>query len=160
MPIKYSLECSQLRCNYQNCPENFSTRDSFSVPNSSKDDLKLHRLGPGIALFKGKEKFKMNSNLKSKGKTAMETSMSTVKKSTESKMPTLGGISLPEIAVLGAAGFVLWKNREKISTLLEDNGINVPSFLNSDISDLIQSGVSMLGNQATSKNTTARRHDA
>jgi len=80
----------------------------------------------------------------------------------ESKMPSFGGISLPEIAVLGAAGFVLWKNRAKISSLLENNGINVPTFLNSDLTDIIQSGVSMIENRGTSPETTSRsrRHDA
>jgi hypothetical protein len=63
---------------------------------------------------------------------------------TESKFPTLAGISLPEIAVLGAAGFVLWRNRSKIQSLLEDNGINVPSIFSADLPELIQSGVSLI----------------
>jgi hypothetical protein len=84
--------------------------------------------------------------------------------SVNSKLPTIGGISLAEVAVLGAAGFVLWRNRAKIQTLLEDNNINVPSFLSSDLSDLIQSGVSLIANKesksSTATSSRSRRHDA
>jgi hypothetical protein len=59
----------------------------------------------------------------------------------------LGGISIPEVAILGAAGYVLWKNRSKIAKLLETNGIEVPVLLNGDFSEVVQSGISLLGNK-------------
>jgi len=98
----------------------------------------------------------------------------TKKMGSETKMPTIAGISLPEIAVLGAAGFVLWKNREKVQTFLQDNGIETPSFLSGDLTNLIQSGVSMIGNKGgqsqgsqdrgqdrgQTSGSSSRKHDA
>jgi hypothetical protein len=76
----------------------------------------------------------------------------------------VGGISLVEMAVLGAAGFVVWKNREKIKDLLESSGLNVPSFLSSDLTDLIQSGVSIVSGKELIKNSSSSmksmKHDA
>ena len=69
---------------------------------------------------------------------------------------TLGGFSVPEIAVLGAAGFVVWKNRERILSLLEQNGIEVPEVFSGNISNLIQTGVEMLNN----KSNSSKMHDA
>ena len=93
---------------------------------------------------------------------ALNTNSPALSKSAHSKMPTFGGITLPEIAVLGAAGFVVWKNREKIQSLLEEHGISVPSFLSGDLSELIQSGVSAIANreQSASSRASSRRHDA
>lgn len=85
------------------------------------------------------------------------------KKAGGSKMPTIAGISILEVALMGAAGFVLWKNREKVKTILTDNGIEVPSFLSSDLNELIQSGVSLMGSKNASDRTTSghrRTHDA
>ena len=104
----------------------------------------------------------MNStSVKSRtSKSGLDSTVGSLTKS-NSKMPTFGGISIAEIAVLGAAGFVLWKNRSKISALLEENGIAVPSFLNSDISEIIQSGVSMMSDRDdSSPSSSSRRHDA
>jgi hypothetical protein len=67
---------------------------------------------------------------------------------------SFGGISLPELAVLGAAGFVVWKNREKIVGLLEDNGITAPSILSGNVSELVQSGISMISGK------DSQAHDA
>ena len=53
---------------------------------------------------------------------------------------TLSAITVAEIAVIGAAGFVLWKNREKIQDFLEDKGVDLSSF-KGDIGDWIQRGV-------------------
>ena len=82
----------------------------------------------------------------------------------ESNMPTFGGISLPEIAVLAAAGFVVWKNRAKISNFLEDNGVGAPSFLNYDLAEIIQSGASLIDTKSPKGKKTAYqasgRHDA
>jgi hypothetical protein len=78
-------------------------------------------------------------------------------KSAVDKMPSIAGISLPEIAVLGAAGFVLWKNRSKIQSLLEQNGIAVPSILSGDFSELLQKGATAMGGQG---NNSVRKHDA
>jgi hypothetical protein len=63
----------------------------------------------------------------------------------QSKIPTVAGVSLVEIAVLGAAGYVVWKNRDKISNLLEENGMSSPAFLTADFSDLLRSGASAIG---------------
>lgn len=74
---------------------------------------------------------------------------------------SIAGISLPEIAVLGAAGYVLWKNREKIETFLTDNGIEVPAILSGDMSNLVQTGANLLANKNNSSSTSSRtRHDA
>jgi hypothetical protein len=92
-----------------------------------------------------------------------------LKSSVESKMPTIAGISLPEIAVLGAAGFVLWKNRSKIQALLEKNGIEVPSVFTGDFSELLQKGATAMGAQGEKSDrshsssegrSSVRRHDA
>jgi hypothetical protein len=107
-----------------------------------------------------------STSVKSKVKSFNDSSVSSnSSKASGGKMPTLGGISIVEIAVLGAAGFVLWKNREKISSLLEDNGITAPAILSSDLSEIIQSGVSMIGNRfgetaKTGTTSSSRRHDA
>ena len=83
----------------------------------------------------------------------------------QSKMPTVGGISLPEIAILGAAGFVLWRNRDKIVSFLEENGIDSPSFLSADLSDLIRQGAgaaiaSSGSNTPSVSGSRSRRQDA
>ena len=64
------------------------------------------------------------------------------------------GISLPELAVLGAAGFVIWKNRTKIGEILEENGITSPAILSGDFSDVIQSGVSMFSGKKDDATST------
>jgi len=87
-----------------------------------------------------------------------------VSKMNESKFPTVAGISIPEVALLGVAGYVLWRNREKIQSLLEDNNIDVPSFLSADFSELIQSGASLIGEKTQKRSRsaigTSRGHDA
>ena len=118
----------------------------------------------------------MNSEMNTQSKN--KNSSSSLMKPVESKIPSFGGISLPEIAILGAAGFVLWKNRSKIQAFLENNGINVPTFLSGDLSQLVQTGASAIHNRgentpatsnmsnnnknATGSNTMSsqRKHDA
>jgi hypothetical protein len=98
-----------------------------------------------------------------------KSAVSSVKSSVESKIPSIAGISLPEIAILGAAGFVLWKNRSKIQSLLEQNGIAVPTILSGDFSELLQKGATAMGGQgkenhrkqSTSQGSeSVRKHDA
>ena len=63
---------------------------------------------------------------------------------------TVGGITVVEIALLGAAGVVVWKNRAKIQKLLEKNGISASRLLSGDLSELIQTGAKFFGNKAES----------
>ncbi len=56
-------------------------------------------------------------------------------------------ITLPEIAILGAAGFVLWKNRGRIKTLLEENGITPSSFLPSQVNEWLKTGADLLSEE-------------
>jgi hypothetical protein len=68
----------------------------------------------------------------------------------------IAGISLPEIAILGAAGYVLWRNRKKIETFLNDNGIDTPSFMSGDVNDLLQTGANLLSKNG--KKAESSRH--
>ena len=52
-------------------------------------------------------------------------------------------MNLAEIAILGAAGFVLWSNREKIKGILEENGITAGSFLPTQITDWLRQGADL-----------------
>jgi hypothetical protein len=64
-------------------------------------------------------------------------------------------MTIPEIAVLGAAGYVAWKNRDKIRDFLEERGIDVPDVLTKDLGELVQSGLGFLGNQYATETETA-----
>ena len=66
----------------------------------------------------------------------------------------IAGISLPEIAVLAAAGYVVFRNREKIGNFLNENGIEVPTFLTGDMSDLVQSGANLLAGKTDNERAT------
>ena len=63
----------------------------------------------------------------------------------------IAGISIPEIAILGAAGYVLWRNREKIESFLNDKGIETPAFMSGDVNDLLQTGVNLLSGNSKTK---------
>ena len=52
----------------------------------------------------------------------------------------LGGISVLEIAVLGAAGFIVYRNREKLQALLTKAGFNLNTL---DFASVIPEHVSM-----------------
>ena len=57
---------------------------------------------------------------------------------------SFGGISLPELAVLGAAGFVIWKNRSQIEAILKKGGLEMPSMLTGDMNELIASSAAFI----------------
>ena len=68
---------------------------------------------------------------------------------------TIAGISLPEVALLGAAGVVVWRNREKIRDFLETRGIDVPAVFTKDLSEIIQSGVNMASGGAAEETSAS-----
>ena len=57
---------------------------------------------------------------------------------------SIGGIAIAEIAVLGAAGYVLWKNRTQIESLLEKGGVQVPSILKADMNELVATSAAFI----------------
>ena len=57
---------------------------------------------------------------------------------------SVGGIAIAELAILGAAGYVLWKNKEQIQILLEKGGVEVPSIMKADMNELVATGASFL----------------
>ncbi len=57
---------------------------------------------------------------------------------------SIGGIAIGELAVLGAAGYVLWKNKDQIQNLLEKGGVQVPSIMKADMNELIATGAAFL----------------
>ena len=51
-------------------------------------------------------------------------------------MPTLAGISIVELGILAAAGYVVWKNRTQIESLLESAGVEIPGIFHGDFSQV------------------------
>lgn len=50
----------------------------------------------------------------------------------------LKSASAVEVAILGAAGFVMWKNRDKIQSYLESRGIDLSSIVSDKLGAFLQ----------------------
>ena len=49
----------------------------------------------------------------------------------------IGGVTLLEFAAVGAAAFVLWRNRERIQDFMEEHGVKIPAIFSEGLGSIL-----------------------
>ena len=63
-----------------------------------------------------------------------------IKSGAKPALAFLGSATFIEIALVGAAGYVLWKNKDKIQAYLDEKGIDIPGTVSEKFSQWFGSG--------------------
>ena len=96
-----------------------SSKKSSARSSSSKGNSSSSNSSGGLTLSKVKTKLKNGS---------------------KPAIAFLTSATFIEVALVGAAGFVLWKNREKIQAYLDEKGIDIPGAVSAKFGQWFGSG--------------------